>query len=70
MSESPHSASNSIIVRLKLSNEVGVLARITNTISEMGGNIGAIDLVRPEAGSLVRDISILTRNRSGAQKGS
>ncbi|HIL17347.1 MAG TPA: ACT domain-containing protein [Deltaproteobacteria bacterium] len=62
MSESPHSASNSIIVRLKLSNEVGVLARITNTISEMGGNIGAIDLVRPEAGSLVRDISILTRN--------
>ena len=50
MSESPHSASNSIIVRLKLSNEVGVLARITNTISEMGGNIGAIDLVRPEAG--------------------
>jgi len=62
MSDSPHSASNSIIVRLKLSNEVGVLAGVTRIISEMGGNIGAIDLVRPEAGSLVRDINIFTRS--------
>ncbi|MDP7316564.1 MAG: ACT domain-containing protein, partial [SAR324 cluster bacterium] len=62
MPNSPQSASNSIIVRLKLANEVGVLARVTNTISEMGGNIGAIDLVRPESGSLVRDISIFTHD--------
>jgi len=62
MSDSPHSASNSIIVRLKLANKVGVLARVTSIISEMGGNIGAIDLVRPEVGSLVRDINIFTWN--------
>ena len=35
MSDSPHSASNSIIVRLKLSNVVGVLAGVTRIISEM-----------------------------------
>ncbi len=59
---SPHSASNSIIVRLKLDNEVGVLAKVTQKISDLGGNIGAIDLVRPEAGFLIRDINVFTRD--------
>ncbi|MGA1598331.1 MAG: NAD-dependent malic enzyme [bacterium] len=59
---SPHSASNSIIVRLKLENEVGVLAKVTQKISDLGGNIGAIDLVRPEANFLIRDINIFTKD--------
>ena len=47
VSSSPHNPSNSVIVRLRLFNEVGVLNRVTQKISDLGGNIGAIDIVRP-----------------------
>ena len=44
VSSSPHNPSNSVIVRLRLFNEVGVLNRVTQKISDLGGNIGAIDI--------------------------
>ena len=62
VSQPPFNASNSIIVRLKIDNKVGMLASVNRLISEMGGVVGAIDLVGPEDGVLVRDISIFTNN--------
>ena len=61
-------ASNSIIVRLKIDNKIGMLANVTQAISEMHGIVGAIDLVQPEDGVLVRDISIYTRDQEHSDK--
>ncbi|HIO11535.1 MAG TPA: NAD-dependent malic enzyme, partial [Deltaproteobacteria bacterium] len=61
-------ASNSIIVRLKIDNKIGMLASVTQTISEMHGIVGAIDLVQAETGVLVRDISIYTHDQEHSEK--
>ncbi len=53
-------ASNSFTVRLRLTNRPGALARVTAAIGETGANIGAIDIVRVERDTLVRDITIYT----------
>ena len=37
VSSSPHNPNNSVIVRLRLFNEVGVLNRVTQKISDLGG---------------------------------
>ncbi len=54
------SAGNAITLRIKHSNQLGVLGKITEAIGEAGGNIGAIDIVRREGTSLVRDITVET----------
>lgn len=62
------SASNSITVRLGISNRPGMLAKVTSVIGKQGGNIGAIDIVRAEEDELVRDITINTRSDEHAQE--
>jgi malate dehydrogenase (oxaloacetate-decarboxylating) len=64
----PSNPSNSIIVRLKIANKIGMLAKITNIISEIGGNLDAIDIVRPTSDALVRDISIFTHSEDHGLK--
>jgi malate dehydrogenase (oxaloacetate-decarboxylating) len=61
------SASNSITIRLEIENRPGMLARVTSVIGEAGGNIGAIDIVRPGEEALVRDITINTRSHDHAR---
>ena len=61
-------ASNSIIVRLKIDNKIGMLASVTQAISEEHGIVGAIDLVQPKDGVLVRDISIYTHDQEHSDK--
>ena len=68
VSQPPFNASNSIIVRLKIDNKVGMLASVNRVISEIGGVVGAIDLVGPEDGVLVRDISIFTNDPDHSDK--
>ena len=68
VSQPAFNASNSIIVRLKIDNKVGMLASVNRVISEMGGVVGAIDLVGPEDGVLVRDISIFTNDPDHSDK--
>ena len=68
VSQPPFNASNSVIVRLKIDNKVGMLASVNRVISEMGGVVGAIDLVGPEDGVLVRDISIFTNDPDHSDK--
>ncbi len=61
------SASNSITLRVKLSNLPGVLGHLTAAIGDAGGNIGAIDIVRREGAFLVRDITVETSGATHAE---
>jgi malate dehydrogenase (oxaloacetate-decarboxylating) len=60
MSELPTSAQNSIILRLRIDNQPGLLARAVSFIAEAEGNIGAIDIVRYEEGVVIRDVTVDT----------
>lgn len=47
----------SYTIRLNIPNQPGALAQVTGLIAEYGGITGAIDIVRVEEDSLVRDIT-------------
>jgi len=68
----PHiNASNTIVVRLKINHKPtfsSKLAMVCETISENGGVVGAVDLVKPEFSILVRDISIFTFDPTHSDK--
>jgi malate dehydrogenase (oxaloacetate-decarboxylating) len=53
-----HSASFSITARVRLEDQPGSFARLAAAIGEAGGSLGAIDLVRVEGSSKVRDVTI------------
>jgi len=52
------SASFSATIRVRLSDAPGSFARLAKAIGDAGGSLGAIDLVRVEGGTKVRDITI------------
>ena len=54
------SASNSITLRLRLQKISGTLARAMANISEAGGDVGAIDIVRVEPDAVIRDVTVNT----------
>jgi malate dehydrogenase (oxaloacetate-decarboxylating) len=56
------SASFSATLRVRLENRPGTFARLAESIGEAGGLLGAIDLVRVEAGTKVRDVTVLAGN--------
>ncbi len=67
----PHlSASYSITLRLAIDNKPGMLAKILTRIGEIGGSIGAIDMVRTEKGgaTLIRDITVDCSSEEHAEK--
>ncbi|HYE89766.1 MAG TPA: hypothetical protein VEA38_02045, partial [Terriglobales bacterium] len=43
---------------MRLQNTPGTLARLTALIGEIGGNIGAIDIVRTDAETITRDLTV------------
>jgi malate dehydrogenase (oxaloacetate-decarboxylating) len=47
-----------LTLRCQILNRPGMLGRVTTTIGDVGGDIGAIDLVRAERDTLVRDITV------------
>ena len=51
-------ASNSVTLRVRLLNRPGTLARLTALIGDVGGNIGAIDIVRVDSEAITRDITV------------
>jgi malate dehydrogenase (oxaloacetate-decarboxylating) len=53
------SASFSATLRVRLENRPGTFARLAEAIGEAGGLLGAIDLVRVESGTKVRDVTVL-----------
>jgi malate dehydrogenase (oxaloacetate-decarboxylating) len=48
----------SIIVRLEITQRPGMLGKVTSSIGEAGGDIGAIDIVGFGKGTVIRDIIV------------
>lgn len=48
----------SLTLRLRFANRPGMLGRVTSTIGEAGGDIGAVDIVEAGGGQIVRDITV------------
>jgi malate dehydrogenase (oxaloacetate-decarboxylating) len=51
-----------ISLRCQISNRPGMLGRLTTTIGEIGGNIGAVDIVHVDRHTIVRDITVLVQD--------
>lgn len=47
-----------LTIRCEIENRPGMLGRLTTHIGEVGGDIGAIDIVRAESGIMVRDLTV------------
>ncbi|HUO76640.1 MAG TPA: NAD-dependent malic enzyme [Thermodesulfovibrionales bacterium] len=62
------SPSYSLTVRAAIENRVGMFSRIANAISQAGGDMGAIDIVRVEKGRIVRDITVNARDERHEKK--
>lgn len=58
------SPSYSITLRLEIENQIGMFSQITKAISEAGGYLGAIDIVRVEHGKIIRDITVNARDEA------
>lgn len=58
------SPSYSITIRLEIVNQVGMFGKIATAIGEMGGDIGAVDIVRVGKGIIVRDFTVNARDES------
>lgn len=56
------SPSYSITIRAEIENRIGMFSLIANAISQVGGDLGAIDIVRVEKGKIIRDITVNARD--------
>src|SRR5881409_4058976 len=61
-----YSASFSLTLRVRLENRPGTFADLARAIADAGGLLDAIDLVRAEAASKVRDVSVLATDAEHA----
>jgi malate dehydrogenase (oxaloacetate-decarboxylating) len=59
-------ASHSITIRVEISNHPGHFAKIATVIGDLGGNLGAVDIVGAKKDFLVRDLTIDTRHEDHA----
>jgi len=62
-----HSASFSLTLRVRLEDRPGSFADLARAIADAGGLLDAIDLVRVNAGSKTRDVSVLATDDDHAQ---
>lgn len=58
------SPSYSITIRAEIENRIGMFAQIATAISNAGGDLGAIDILRVEKGYIVRDITVNARDEA------
>ncbi len=61
MAQAP-SPSYSITIRAEIENRIGMFAKIATAISQSGGDLGSVDIVRVEKGKVVRDITVNAKN--------
>jgi len=54
-----------LTIRVKIPNRPGMIGKVTSVIGEIGGNIGAIDLVQIDKDKMIRDITFTIQD--GAQ---
>ncbi len=62
------SASYSLTVRIELTNEPGMLGRVTSAIGKAGGDIGAVDLVEAGRSTITRDLTFKARDENHGQQ--
>lgn len=65
--ETPPSASYSITIRVELQNRPGMLGQLTSKLGELGGDIGAVDIVSVGDGVMVRDLTMNCRDETHAE---
>jgi malate dehydrogenase (oxaloacetate-decarboxylating) len=68
MTPAEPSVAYSITIRAEYPNKPGMLGKVTSVIGEMGGDIGAIDIVYSSRDVMVRDITINTRDTTHSQE--
>jgi malate dehydrogenase (oxaloacetate-decarboxylating) len=56
------SVSHTFTIRLTYPNRIGTFARVVNVIGRHGGDLGAVDIVTPDAKLMTRDITIRARD--------
>ena len=61
MGDTPN-VSNSLTVRVQFKNDSGMLGRLASEVGQLGGDIGAVDLVSVGDGLMVRDLTINCRD--------
>jgi malate dehydrogenase (oxaloacetate-decarboxylating) len=62
------SVSHSFTIRLSYPNRVGMFARVVGTIGKHGGDLGAVDIVTPDAKIMTRDITVRARDSEHQEK--
>src|SRR5438105_15398986 len=63
-----HSASFSATIRVRLQDRPGAFATLAAAIGEAGGSLGAIDLVRVEGSTKVRDVTVEAADASHIER--
>lgn len=58
------SPSYSITIRIEIENRIGMFAQIATAISRAGGDLGSVDIVRVEKGTVTRDVTVNARDES------
>ena len=61
-SKTSPSVSHSFVMRLTYPNRIGMFARLTQAIGRLGGDLGAVDIVNPDAKRMTRDITVRARD--------
>ncbi|GAB4406023.1 MAG: NAD-dependent malic enzyme [Thermodesulfovibrionales bacterium] len=56
------SPSYSITIRLEIENRIGMFSQIATAISQIGGDLGSVDIVRVEKGKIIRDVTVNARD--------
>lgn len=62
------SPSYSITLRLEIVNKIGMFGKVATAIGDVGGDIGAVDIVRVGKGVIVRDVSVNARDEAHEKK--
>jgi malate dehydrogenase (oxaloacetate-decarboxylating) len=56
------SPSYSITIRVEIENRIGMFTQIAEAVSQAGGDLGSIEIVRVEKRKIVRDVTVNTRD--------
>jgi malate dehydrogenase (oxaloacetate-decarboxylating) len=58
------SVSHTFTMRLSYPNRIGMFSRIVTTVSRQGGDLGAVDIVTPDAKLMTRDVTVRARDEA------
>ena len=62
--KTPPSVSYSFVMRLSYPNRIGMFGKVTQIIGRQGGDLGAVDIVNPNARRMTRDITVRARDHA------